>query len=103
MLYKLNCADGILVYKLELLVLVKITIVVWYNWRIVYKLSFKRRHAGEVMSLHYHPVLDLVEPNMACGLYQHQVKVYNAHNKDLVETELGLGEEGTLKAVSRTG
>ena len=52
-------------------VLIKIPIVVWYNWRIVYKLSFKRRHNGEILSLAYHPVQDLI----ATGSWDHTVLI----------------------------
>jgi len=58
-------------FGISILVLIKIPIVVWYNWRIVYKLSFKRRHNGEIMSLAYHPVQDLI----ATGSWDHTVLI----------------------------
>ena len=61
----------IIAWIVSILVLIKIPIVVWYNWRIVYKLSFKRRHAGEIMSIKYHPVQDLV----ATGSWDHTVLI----------------------------
>jgi len=44
------------------------SIVVWYNWSIVYKLSFKRRHNGEII-IAYHPIQDLI----ATGSWDHTV------------------------------
>ena len=61
----------IIAWIVSILVLIKIPIVVWYNWRIVYKLSFKRRHAGEIMSIKYHPIQDLI----ATGSWDHTVLI----------------------------
>eukprot|EP00485_Elphidium_margaritaceum_P005134 CAMPEP_0202695666 /NCGR_PEP_ID=MMETSP1385-20130828/9215_1 /ASSEMBLY_ACC=CAM_ASM_000861 /TAXON_ID=933848 /ORGANISM="Elphidium margaritaceum" /LENGTH=964 /DNA_ID=CAMNT_0049351737 /DNA_START=45 /DNA_END=2939 /DNA_ORIENTATION=+ len=61
----------IVAWIVSLLVLIKIPVVVWYNWRIVYKLSFKRRHAGEITTVKYHPIRDLI----ATGSWDHTVLI----------------------------
>eukprot|EP01084_Bolivina_argentea_P309799 535914_1 len=61
----------IIAWCVSILVLIKIPIVVWYNWRIVYKLSFKRRHCGEIISIKYHPQQDLI----ATGSWDHTVLI----------------------------
>ncbi|ETO29966.1 WD-40 repeat protein [Reticulomyxa filosa] len=43
-----------------IIVLLKIPWILWWNWRIVYRLEFKRRHHGEIMSVKFHPFQDIV-------------------------------------------
>ena len=79
----------IVAWVVSILVLIKIPIVVWYNWRIVYKLSFKRRHSGEIMSIKYHPVQDLV----ATGSWDHTVLI----NSIIGESDNGPSMDGGNK------
>eukprot|EP01084_Bolivina_argentea_P258599 436044_1 len=68
----------IIAWIISILVLIKIPIVVWYNWRIVYKLSFKRRHNGEIISIKYHPIQDIV----ATGSWDHTILINSIISKD---------------------
>ncbi|ETO21254.1 hypothetical protein RFI_15950 [Reticulomyxa filosa] len=65
------------------IVLVKILIIIWWNWRIIYRLSFKRRHNAEVTSVHNHPYLDLI----ASGSCDYTVLVYDVVDRELVKTK----------------
>ncbi|ETO04003.1 hypothetical protein RFI_33401 [Reticulomyxa filosa] len=72
-----------IIWAISGLVYLKILIILWWNWSILYRLSFKRRHNAEVTSVHNHPYLDLI----ASGSCDYTVLVHDVMDCDIIKTK----------------